>query len=69
VAAGADIWVARDLRRHAELLLAHDDTGRGLELLERAAIKAKAAGLERTVALISAQRDAAHRIGSLPGIG
>jgi hypothetical protein len=64
--AGAEIWVARDLRRHAELLLAHDDTGRGLKLLERAAIKAKAAGLERTVELISAQRDAARRTGNLP---
>jgi hypothetical protein len=53
--AGADIWVARDLRRHAELLLADEDTGRGVQLLERAAIKAKAGGLERTTALISTQ--------------
>jgi hypothetical protein len=66
--AGADIWVARDLRRHAELLLAHDDTGRGLQLLERAAIKAKAAGLERTVELISTQRDAAHSTGNFPTV-
>ncbi len=64
--AGADIWVARDLRRHAELLLAHDDTGRGLLLLDRAAITAKAAGLERTVELISTQRDAVRRTGSFP---
>ena len=67
--AGADIWVARDLRRHAEFLLSHDDTGRGLPLLEGAANKAQAAGLERTVELISTQLDAAHRTGSLPAMG
>ena len=60
------IWVVRDLWRHAELLLASDDTDRAQQLLERAAIKAKAAGLERTVELISTQRDAAHRTGNLP---
>ena len=26
--AGAAVWVARDLRRHAELLFAHDDNNR-----------------------------------------
>src|SRR6185437_4189862 len=43
------------LERYAELLLAHDDTGRGLQMHECAAAKAKAAGLERTVELISTQ--------------
>jgi hypothetical protein len=46
--AGAAVWVARDLRRHAELLLAHDNA-RGRRLAQHAAAAAEAAGLTRTL--------------------
>lgn len=51
--AGAAVWVARDLRRHAELLLAHEDNDRGQALAQRAAAAAEAAGLKRTLELIT----------------
>ena len=57
--AGAAIWVVRDLRRHAEFLLAHDDIGSALPLLERAARQANAAGLKRMLELITAHRTTA----------
>lgn len=64
--AGAAIWVARDLRRHAELLLAHDDNHRGQQLAQLAAAAAEAAGLTRTFELTTARQNTAHATGELP---
>jgi hypothetical protein len=54
--AGATISVARDLRRHAEFLLAHDDNDQGQQLAQRAAATAEAAGLNHTLELIKCAR-------------
>ena len=64
--AGAAIWVARDLRRHAELLLAHGDNDRGQKLAGLAATAAEAAGLSRTLELITACRDTTRATSELP---
>ena len=66
--AGATVWVARDLRRHAELLLAHDDNDRGQQLALRAATAAEAAGLKRTLDLINASRETARATSDLPNV-
>jgi hypothetical protein len=43
--AGAQIWVVRDLRRHAELLRQRGELRRADELLEHATNEARATGL------------------------
>ncbi|MGZ6563496.1 MAG: hypothetical protein ACXVH1_28660 [Solirubrobacteraceae bacterium] len=62
------MWVARDLRRHAELLFAHDDPDRGQQLAQRAAEAAESAGLTRTLELITACRGTARATSDLPNV-
>jgi hypothetical protein len=67
--AGAAIWVVRDLRHHAELLLASFGGGdRAQRLLERAAAGAKAAGLERVLARIDGLLTIAGASSELPTV-
>jgi hypothetical protein len=66
--AGAAVWLARDLRRHAELLFAHDDRDRGQQLAQRAPTAAEAAGLKRTLELITACRETARATSDLPNV-
>ena len=66
--AGAAVWVARDLRRHAELVFACDDNNRGEQLARRAAATAEAAGLKRTLELITACRETARATSDLPTV-